>query len=274
MWLPGHIAHQERALRLKYTTGLDEEQLRELVARVEELLPEPWNKPRGRKRKVSLADAVAITVSYLRQNSIQEILAERWGISQERVSELISYLTPLVEKATNEFIPTPEDATEAVRDRVCLLDGSLGPCWSWKDRDDLWTRKKGTTGHNFQVITNLAGAIRYISDPVPGSIHDSIAITMTPVTAILTNCGGVIADKGYQGCGYATPRKKPKGGELSVRDKEENRNVSRLRAPVERAMAHIKSWRILHTDYRRPLRTYPTSFRAVIGLFFFCQDFC
>jgi hypothetical protein len=46
-------------------------------------------------------------------------------------------------------------------------------------------------------------------------------------------------------------------------------DVSRLRAPVERAIAHIKSWRILHTDYRRPLRSYLTSFRAAIGLYFF-----
>jgi transposase len=138
---------------------------------------------------------------------------------------------------------------------------------------ELWTRKHGTTGHNFQVITDLDGNIFYISDPVPGSVHDSVAITLTPVAEILTHSGGVIADKGYQGCGYVTPRKKPRGGELSINDKKENANVSRLRAPVERAMAHIKSWRILYTDYRRPLATYLTSFRAAIGLFFFKAAF-
>lgn len=260
-------------MRLRYTTGLDADQFDEVVARVEELLPEPWNKPRGRKRKLPLADAVALTVSYLRQNSIQEVLGERWSVSQERVSELTSYLTPLVEKAMEEFLPTEQDAADAVRDRVCLLDGSLGPCWSWREHDELWTRKQGTTGHNFQVITNLAGEVLYVSDPVLGSVHDSVAIHVTPVAWILTKSGGVIADKGYQGCGYVTPRKKPKGGELSVSDKRENKNVSRLRAPVERAMAHLKAWRILHTDYRRPLRTYLTSFRAAIGLFFFCRDF-
>ncbi len=260
-------------MRVKYTTGLDEDQFGEVVVRVEKLLPRPWDKPRGRKRKVSLADAVAITLGYLRQNTIQEVLAERWDISQERVSEFVTDLTPLVEEAVEEFIPTAQDATRAVQDRVCLLDGSLSPCWSWGDRKELWTRKQGTTGHNFQVVTDLTGDVLYISDPLPGSVHDSAAITTTPVAGILTNAGGVIADKGYQGCGYVTPRKKPKGGELSVSDKRENANVSRLRAPVERAMAHIKSWRILHTDYRRPLRTYATSFRAAIGLFFFRLDF-
>lgn len=256
-------------MRLQHTTGLDGEQLDELVARVENLLPRPWNKPKGRKRKLSLRDAVAITVGYSRQNTIQEVLAERWNVSQELVSETITLLVPLIEEATREFVPTAEQAADSVTGRACLLDGSLAPCWSWQEHDELWTRKHGTTGHNFQVITGLAGDVLFISDPVAGSVHDSVAIKETPVASILEHSGGVIADKGYQGCGYATPRKKPRGGKLSTGDKKENTNISRLRAPVERAMAHIKSWRILHTDYRRPLRTYLTSFRATIGLFFF-----
>src|SRR5450755_2896016 len=75
--------------------------------------------------------------------------------------------------------------------------------------------------------------------------------------------------KGYQGSGYITPIKKLQYRELLKWEKEFNADVSRLRTPVERAIAHIKSWRILHTDYRRPLRTYLTSFRVAIGLYFF-----
>ena len=256
-------------MRDKYITGLDEEELDELTVRIEGLLPEPWNKLVGRPRKLSLRDAVAVTSAYKRQNIIQDVLAEVWDVSQTVVSEIITAMTPLIEQATREFVPTAEEAAEMVTGRACLLDGSLSPCWSWDGHRELWTRKHGTTGHNFQVITDLDGDILFISDPVPGSVHDSVAITITPVAEILTHSGGTIADKAYQGCGYATPRKKPKGGELSINDKRENANVSRLRAPVERAMAHIKSWRILHTDYRRPLKTYATSFRAAIGLFFF-----
>ena len=71
--------------------------------------------------------------------------------------------------------------------------------------------------------------------------------------------GERIGDKGYQGSGFITPFKKPQGGKLLDWQKEFNAEVNRLRAPVERAIAHLKSWRILHTDYRRPLRTYVTS---------------
>jgi hypothetical protein len=76
--------------------------------------------------------------------------------------------------------------------------------------------------------------------------------------------------EGYQGCeGVATPRKKPRGGELSIRDKEENKKVSSLRAPVERLVSHFKSWRIFYSDYRRPYSTYRQAYDAARGLFFF-----
>ena len=82
-----------------------------------------------------------------------------------------------------------------------------------------------------------------------------------------------IGDKGYQGSGFITPFKKPQGGELLDWQKEFNAQVNRLRAPVEHAIAHLKSWRILHTDYRRPLRTYTMSYRAAVGLYFFKLNF-
>ena len=54
---------------------------------------------------------------------------------------------------------------------------------------------------------------------------------------------------------------------------EWNNQVSSFRARVERAVATLKTWRILFTDYRRPLRTFNSSFRAAIGLYFFRESF-
>jgi hypothetical protein len=49
--------------------------------------------------------------------------------------------------------------------------------------------------------------------------------------------------------------------------------VSSFCGPVERAVATLKTWRILFTDYRRPLKTFRSSFRAAIGLYFFKESF-
>ena len=76
-----------------------------------------------------------------------------------------------------------------------------------------------------------------------------------------------------QGSGYVTPAKKPQDRELYTREHEYNNQVSSIRAPIERAVAHLKTWKILFTDYRRPLNTFLDSFRAAIGLYFFKLSF-
>ncbi|MDQ3402066.1 MAG: transposase, partial [Actinomycetota bacterium] len=36
-------------------------------------------------------------------------------------------------------------------------------------------------------------------------------------------------------------------------------------------IANLKTWRILHTDYRRPLATFDTTISAVIALYFYAR---
>ncbi|WP_237197884.1 transposase family protein, partial [Rothia nasimurium] len=55
---------------------------------------------------------------------------------------------------------------------------------------------------------------------------------------------------------------------LSREQKRNNRVVNRLRSVVERVIAHIKTWRILHTGFRRPLGLYGRVFSVVRGLVF------
>ena len=112
-----------------------------------------------------------------------------------------------------------------------------------------------------------------MSEPVTGHNHDMTALAETETADTLAAAYSGIGDKGYQGADFITPFKKPPGGELLDWQKEFNNQVNRLRAPVERAIAHLKSWRILHTDYRRLLCTYVTSYRAAVGLYFFKLNF-
>ena len=64
-------------------------------------------------------------------------------------------------------------------------------------------------------------------------------------------------------------KKNPTNGELSEAAKEENKSVNRIRQVVERTIAHIKSWRILHTPYRRPLETFEQTITAALALYTF-----
>ena len=38
---------------------------------------------------------------------------------------------------------------------------------------------------------------------------------------------------------------------------------------IEQVIANFKTWRIMHTDYRRPLETFPETISAVVALHFY-----
>jgi transposase len=250
-------------------SGLNSEQLDELMDRVTALLGNPWDSGTGRPRELTLREAIIVSSGYARQNIIEDVWAEIFDTSQPTISRIITEITPLIERATAEFRPTAEQARVAVRGQTVLVDGFLAPCWSWREAPDLWSGKHKTTGFNGQVISDLAGNIVFVSEPITGHNHDMTVLSETETAEVIAAAFSGIGDKGYQGSGYITPIKKPKYRKLLEWENEFNADVSRLRAPIERAIAHVKSWRILHTDYRRPLRTYLQSFRAAIGLYFF-----
>lgn len=250
-------------------TGLSVEQFDALVELVTQALDTPWRAAVGRPRELDLGEAVFVTLVYARHNVTQELLGAFMGVDQSQISRVITDLTPVIEAVTAPYVPTEADATDALAGQVALVDGSLAPCWSWADRRDLWAGKHATTGHNFLVIADLLGRVRYVSDPRPGKDHDMSLVKEETLARILAGAGDVIADKGFQGSGYITPVKKPAGGELTWLQHDYNNKLSGLRAAVERAVAHIKNWKILHTDYRRPIGTWETAFRAAVGVFFF-----
>ncbi len=257
-------------MRFDRMSGLNAEQLDELEERVAELLEKPWRKGKGRQKELSLREALIVTCGYKRNNITEEIWAEIFDVDQSTISRYITFLTPLVDQATAEFRPDAQEAADAIRGAVALVDGTLWPCWSWAGERELWAGKYKTTGHGSLIITNLRGDIIYVSEPVPGNQHDMRKLQGSECEKILKLAGGVIGDKGFIGTDYiTTPVRKPQGRELYMREHDYNNQVSSLRAPVERAVADLKTWRILFTDYRRPLRTFLTSFRAAIGLYFF-----
>ncbi len=62
----------------------------------------------------------------------------------------------------------------------------------------------------------------------------------------------VSATKDTSGTNLITPQRKPAGAKLSDHDKDFTKSVNALRTVVERANANanLKTWGILHTDFR------------------------
>jgi len=221
-----------------------------------------------------LQEALVVTCGYIRQNIIEDVWADIFGVAQSTISRYITFLTPFVEEATEDDRPAAEEAAEATRGAIALVDGTLWPCWSWDGERQLWSGKYKTTGHGSLIIANLQGRITFVSEPVTGNQHDMAKLKGSDAEEILKKAAGVFGDKGFIGTDYiTTPIRKPECRELLRWENEWNNRASSFRMPVERAVATLKTWRILFSDYHRPLKTFKSSFRAATGLYFFKETF-
>src|ERR1700733_3151598 len=104
--------------------GLTCEQLDELEDRVDELLEGPWGKGTGRPRELTLREALIVACGYARNNITEEIWAEIFDVGQSTISRCITFLTPLIDQATDEFRPAAEDAAETTSGAIALVDGA------------------------------------------------------------------------------------------------------------------------------------------------------
>src|SRR3954451_9323609 len=72
---------------------------------------------------------------------------------------------------------------------------------------------------------------------------------------------------------YETGRRSSQHADISrfscLNRPQYNKEVNRLRAVIERVISDFKNWAIMHTDYRRPLRTFGKTISAVIALHFY-----
>ena len=223
-------------------------------------------------RALGLFLCVRLTLTYLRHNLPQELLAEAYCVSQATVSRVIGAYTPLIARALQEHVPTVEDLDPTAQ---LIIDGTLLECWSWADHPELYSGKHKTTGLNVQVACTLSGTLAWVSDPQDGCTHDAEALRRcglldVPATDLPDGVSPPkhIGDKGYIGLGMITPKRKPPNLPLHPDDKAYNKTVNQVRYKIERVIANIKTWRVLHTGYRRPLDTFPETITAVLGLIF------
>src|SRR5947209_1580585 len=254
---------QRTGHRVYHTTGFDYEEIIDLCIRINSV-----ERGTGASKWppcLGLFKSVMATLTYMRHNRTQAEIGESLGVSQPTISRAISSITLLIPEAVREFVPTADDLDP---DAQYILDGTLLPCWSWAGRKELYSGKHKTTGMNVQVACTTYGKLAWISDPVDGSRHDNYCQEESGVLLTM-NPKNWIGDKGYIGNNMITPFRKPAGGELLDWQEEYNIQVNKIRWMIEQVISHFKNWTIMHTDYRRPLKTFETTISAVVGLHFY-----
>ena len=247
-----------------HTTGFRKDQILELCALIRdasqrESLP-------GWPPILGLYKSVVVTLTYLRRNRVQAEIGEAFEVSQPTISRAVKALTEvLAGSGRGRLRPGrrgPRSANLVHRGRQLL------PCWSWSGHHELYSGKHKTTGRNVQVVCDMNGRLAWISDPVDGCRHDTAALALSGVIETL-DPGNWMGDKGYIGNGMITPIRKPEHRELLDWEKAFNTAINKIRYMIERTIANFKTWRVLHTEYRRPLATFTATISTVIALHFY-----
>jgi hypothetical protein len=263
----------EEPLRYKAITGLTDGQLVELTARLHAKIG--GLNSAGRPYALGLFRSVALVVTLIRKNMTQDVAAAFFGISQPTTSRRWDLLRPLIGEVLAEFVPDPR---QVIGKGTALVDGTICPTWDWSAIPDLFSGKTGYPGMNIQIATDLDGQIVAISaTPVHGARHDAHAYAASGLARQLSNLH-TAADLGYVGVDGidVVPIKKPAGQDLHPDHATFNTALSGIRAAVERAVAHLKTWRMLSEEggrYRAPIEKYTSMLKAIIGLFFFSRTY-
>ena len=198
---------------MECTTGLTDDEFDGLLAWLREEGVE------GYPPSMGLRNALKAALIYMRHNIPQVVIGEQLNVSQSTVSRAVGALTDAIVRALKDMLLTAEEVPEGCD---YVVDGTLFPCWSWRNHRELWSGKHGTTGMNVQILVLPGGRLVWASDPYPGSMHDVAALDASGLLDGI-DPSGWIADKGHIGRGMITPYKKPPNGELSEAAKEANR---------------------------------------------------
>jgi hypothetical protein len=255
--------------RCESMTGLPSDRLADLTSRVREIVGDEWEKPPvGRPHVLPLPTAVVAVLFGLRHNLPDEVVAEVFGCSQATITRYHQILQPILRWVTR---PEVAQRLEQTRREGVLVDGFVAPVGERDAYHGLFSGKKHLCGQNVQVVANLDGLVADVGDPVNGARHDAAAFFISGIADrwadhYAVGGPGMIGDGGYQGTGPITPHKKPPGGELTDKQKRYNYSLNRLRAAVERAISHLKNWKILKTGYHRIMTDFPDVLRTVTAL--------
>jgi hypothetical protein len=250
-------------------TGLRQGQLTELAARAAAVIGDVV-KPGGGPAVIGLYRSVAMVVALMRTNLTQEVAGDIFGCSQPTVSRRWDLLRPAIGRALADCVPDPR---QILGGGTALVDGTIAPTWDWAAIPDLFSGKAGYPGMNLQIAATLGGRVAAIGpDPVHGARHDAHAFEASGLKTLLAGLPAA-ADLGYLGVeGIAiVPFRTPPGGQLHDSQAAFNKDLSGIRAAAERAVASVKTWRMLSEEggrYRAPISKYG-EMKAVTGLFFF-----
>ena len=221
-----------------------------------------------------------MTLIYLRQNVNHTVVGQMFGVSADTSENVFHEVIPILQRTfpsqkweaekkwrKGEQKWSPDEVDYLIIDsfETPIKRSSINE----KQRKKYSGKKKMHTLKS-QLITDQDGEIIQIDAGFDGPKSD---IEIYRDTKLKKEWLGKpkLGDKAYVGEDIETPKKKPKGGELTEAEKEQNRELSAKRIRVEHGVRKVKTFKIVRQDYRLGVWMYPKIAETVVGLIQFSR---
>ena len=233
----------------------------------------PRQRRRGGGRKGGLhaiEDKLVFILFYFKVYPIQEVQGFFFGLSQSQANAWIHRLTPILNVALGYEKQLPARKAADIEQILAecpglefIIDGTERPIQRPKDpqrqRECYSGKKKRHTVKNNVITDKRTKKVKGLSPTTEGKKHDK---KLADEQAYRFPTGAKLwKDTGFQG--YEPnftityqPKKKPKGGELTLEEKAQNKGIASIRMRVEHSIGGVKTYHIVRDVYRNHTEAY------------------
>ena len=239
---------------------------------------------RGRPFKLPLEERMLMTLMYYRLYITYGLLGYIFDLDQSNVYRDIALLEPVFktcipipEKMTKRTrrIGTIEELLELYPEMKAFIDATEQEIPRPKNkrrRKNYYSGKKKRHTVKTQIMVNKKGVILHKTKHRNGKKHDYHMFKekgpppIPPDVEIGVDLGYLGIEKDYPDMNVKIPVKKPKGKELTKRQKRQNKKLRKERVIVEHTISRMKKYRIMGGEFRNKLTRYDSMTSIVCGL--------
>jgi hypothetical protein len=217
----------------------------------------------------SASDRLLFILTYLKQNPIQEVQGQLFGMSQSNVSKWVRLLLEILTAALadQQLLPArtaqelaahlqAQPATDPESPPLFYHDGTERPIARPKDNEEQEIYYSGKhKDHTLKnvLVVDQPGYVRFLSATYEGKAHEKRIADLARYR--LPEGSELAQDSAFQGFSLPgvtilQPKKKPPKGSLTAEEKAENKRIAAIRVHIEHSIGSVKIYRIVHDIIR------------------------
>ena len=260
------------------------------------LFSEDQNENPGNRCMLDKESVFLLGLIESRSNEQQAKLGVWFDVDQSTVSRYLKFAKPLVE----EILPTAKKMTGIIKSiktkkefeklvpkSTLLPDGTEVSKERSQNKDERkasYSGKKKDFTWTTNIVTSLDGLILWSGKTFKGATHDLAMLKQNKIDlgrwskgmfkkdtpegkriTVLADKGYIGLEKYYPGIKFVMPKKKPKGRELTAREKTRNKKISSKRIKVEHAIGVMKRWKVMKDSYDGTIDDFELDFSICTG---------